>query len=614
MIRDIGISVNYPSHRVNRSGEQYFRPKMAIFFPTFSYNKVKQHAHSDPDQHSNQSQTYIMLASITIKNFGLIDEVHIEFGEGLNILTGETGAGKSILIEALRVGLGGRITSAHVRDPKKKCIIQGVVDLSSSDLMDVPEIQDFLNDDDPQLIIQRIFGQDGRSKIQINGLNVTATQLKAIGRHLIDFHGAHDHQMLLSSDSHQTMLDRLIDFGPTMTKYIDEYQKFSRVAKQLRDLQNLSQNRERELDMLTHQVQELEQVSLESQSYEKLLSDREKINNIERLSAHLNTLVSTFEDGDHGITKSIQKLFAPMRSLNGIDRQTEALMDQLNQLQTNSESLIAELNDYAASLAFDPQQADEIHRKFDLYDDILRKYGPTIEDAKTYYAEASEKLERLTHLESDDQQLKKTLEQTEKSLRKIGGQMSTKRKRTATQLKKTIEQELSELGIANVQFECRVTPGEIDETGTDNIEFYISPNAGFDLKPLAEIVSSGEAARVMLALKKALIKVDPIPTLIFDEIDAQIGGRLGTITGQKLRDISRERQVILITHLPQIASFADRHFKVVKSVRLKKTVTEVIRLSKEDRVEEIAQMMSGKDQSDISLKHARDLLSNAAKA
>ncbi len=555
-----------------------------------------------------------MLASITIKNFGLIDEVTIEFGPGLNILTGETGAGKSILIEALRVGLGGRITSAHVRDPKKKCVIQGVVDLTGSDLIHEPDIQDFFTEDDPQLILQRTFGLDGRSKITVNGLNVTATQLKAMGRHLIDFHGAHDHQMLLSSESHQLMLDRLIDFGPLMEQYTRDYEQYSRMNRQLRDLQNLSQNRERELDMLTHQVQELEQVPLDKDIHEKLLSDREKIDNVERLSSHLNQLINTFEGDDHGITPSIQKLFAPMRALNGIDHQSEHLMELLNQLQTDSENLIAELNDYADSLAFDPQEADEIHRKYDIYDDILRKYGPSIDDASHFYQEASAKLERLTHLESDDDQLKKDIEKITQALHKTAAQISSRRKRAAGQLKKTIEKELSELGIANVQFECRIQPADITATGTDEIVFYISPNAGFDLKPLAEIVSSGEAARVMLALKKALIKVDPIPTLIFDEIDAQIGGRLGTITGQKLRDISRERQVILITHLPQIASFADRHFKVVKSVRNRKTVTDVLHLSSKERVEEIAQMMSGKDQSAISLKHARDLLANAAKS
>lgn len=553
-----------------------------------------------------------MLQTITIKNFGLIDEVTLELGPGLNILTGETGAGKSILIEALRVAIGGRITSAQVRDPKKKCIVEGVIDLSNNDLRHEPDIQNFIADDDPLLIIQRIFGLDGRSKVQINGLTVTATQLKAIGRHLIDFHGAHDHQMLLSSDSHMTMLNRLIDFGDVQTKYNTQFQKYDDLQRQLREIQKASQTRERELDMLTHQVQELEQVPLVTEKFEQLKSDRAKIDNIERLSGHLNQLIATFEQDDHGINQAVQKLFAPMRALNSIDEHTDSLMDQLNQLQTQSDSLIAELNDYSSSLSFNPQEAEDIHAKYDIYDDILRKYGPTLEDAQAFYETSRERLDLLKNLDASDTQLQADLTKTKKSLTTIAKKLTDKRKKTAVSLKKTIEQELSELGIANVQFECRITPTELSATGADQVVFYISPNAGYDLKPLAEIVSSGEAARVMLALKKALIKVDPIPTLIFDEIDAQIGGRLGTITGQKLRDISRERQVILITHLPQIASFADLHFKVTKSVKHKKTITDVIQLSEDQRIEEIAQMMSGSDQSDISLEHARDLLTNAS--
>ncbi|MBP9854300.1 MAG: DNA repair protein RecN [Candidatus Omnitrophica bacterium] len=554
-----------------------------------------------------------MLSQLTIKNFGLIDEVSLEFRKGLNILTGETGAGKSILIEALRVALGGRITATHVRDAQKDCIIEAVFDLADAKGINRDVVGEFFSDGEPQLILQRLYQADGRGKIKINGLTVTAAQLKNVGQQLIDFHGAHDHQMLLSPESHIKILDRLIDFGDCLERYQKQYQEYEHLIRQQREIQNLAQSRERELDMLNHQVTELGQVSLENEDYNRVKSDVAKIDNMERLNECLGQLIDIFDHGEYGISRKIQELFSPMRTLNNIDETTSKFMDELNGVQAQGDDLLAKLNDYASSLSFDSKEAAEVHRRDDIYDDLTRKYGPTIEDAKKFYNQARERLDLLSNLEHNDSKLKEVIEKSKKILIQTAAEITSLRKKVSKSLKKTIEQELTELGIENVQFECRVELVELNDAGADTVSFYISPNAGFEPKPLAEIVSSGEAARVMLALKKALIKVDPVPVLIFDEIDAQIGGRLGTITGQKLRDISSQRQVILITHLPQIASFADAHFKVVKSVKNKKTITEVLSLNKEERVSEIAQMMSGKSQSDISLKHAKDLLANAKK-
>lgn len=554
-----------------------------------------------------------MLSQITIKNFGLIDEVSLELQKGLNVLTGETGAGKSILIEALRVALGGRITATHVRDPQKECLVEAVFDLGTAKGINLETVGEFFSDGEPQLIIQRVYQADGRGKIKINGLTVTAGQLKTVGQQLIDFHGAHDHQMLLSPETHIRILDRLIDFGDCLTQYRQLYQEYERLNRQERELQNLAQTRERELDMLNHQVTELGQVSLANEDYDQVKSDVAKIDNMERLNECLAQLIDIFDNPDDGISRRTRELFSPLRTLNNIDPTTADFMNELNGMQAQGDDLLARLNDYASSLSFDPKEAAEVHRRDDIYDDLLRKYGPGIEDAKTFYEHARERLELLSNLEQNGSNLKEAIEKIKNDLTRAAAEITARRKKAAKSLKKTIEQELTELGIANVQFECRLDLSELNESGADAVSFYISPNAGFEPKPLAEIVSSGEAARVMLALKKALIKVDPIPVLIFDEIDAQIGGRLGTITGQKLRDIASQRQVILITHLPQIASFADAHFKVVKSVKNKKTITEVLALDKDERVSEIAQMMSGKNQSDISLKHAKDLLANARK-
>lgn len=554
-----------------------------------------------------------MLTRLFIKNFGLIDEVALDFGAGLNVLTGETGAGKSILIEALRVALGGRLTATHIRDAKKTCVIEAVFDLTRAKGINLEEIDEYFEDGAAELIIQRTSSADGKSKVKINGLSATATQLKQLGRFLVDFHGAHDHQLLLSEDQHIRILDRLIDFGKTWTDYRQLWSDFDAVTRQWRELKNLAQTREREVDLLQHQVTELEQVPLEPDEYERVKSDLAKIDNLERLSECLAQLLDLFENDEYGISGRTQKLFSPLRQLTETDESTADMMEQLEEFQAGGEDLASRLNDYAQSLAFDPAAAEEVRRQADHYDEILRKYGPGIDDAQKFYTAAEERLRLLTDLEHNDAELQAKRAELEKKLKTAAKAVTKKRQAAAEDLKKTIEKELKELGIADVVFECQLRAGELKADGADEVAFFISPNAGFEPKPLAEIVSSGEAARVMLALKKALIKVDPIPVLIFDEIDAQIGGRLGTVTGQKLRDISGQRQVILITHLPQIASFADQHYKVVKTTKNKTAITEVLPLDKPARIEELAHMMSGSDKTAISLEHARKLIKTAGR-
>ncbi|MBF0489405.1 MAG: DNA repair protein RecN [Candidatus Omnitrophica bacterium] len=553
-----------------------------------------------------------MLSQLTIQNFGLIDKIAIEFDEKLNILTGETGAGKSILIDALRSVLGERIDASSIRDPKNPCVIEAVLDLNQN-LLSNEVFQDFLTDTDTQLIIQRSLAADGKNKIKINGLNVTVGQLKSIGNHLIDFHGAHDHQMLLSENEHLKMLDKLVEFKNLKTDYTDLYREYTDLQKKLASLTELSQTRQRDVDLLAHQVKELEAVPLSEDKYEEISQEIVKINNAQKLYEHIQNLLGILEDEDVGVHQQLRKAFTPLKNLNQIDEKTTPLLDELTLIQEQTTDLISQLTHYAESLSFDPSQAEEINRIYDTYQDIRRKYGPSLTEAAHFYQETKAKLDLIKDFENNDSQLRQNISDKEKELTKIANKISKARQAAAEDLNTTIEKELKELGINHVQFEVRFEKTSFGPEGSDHIVFYISPNAGEELKPLAQIVSSGEAARVMLALKKALIKVDPIPVLIFDEIDAQIGGRLGTITGKKLTDLAKHRQVILITHLPQIASFANRHFKVVKSVKASRATTEVKLLDNKARVEEIAQMMSGQNATKISLQHAEDMLTTAQK-
>jgi len=552
-----------------------------------------------------------MLSYLTIHNFGLIDELSVDFCSKLNILTGETGAGKSIIIDALRCALGERLNSSNIRDNTQPCMVEAVFDCSPKLIDSYSFLAEFFDGRDRTLIINRTIQPDGRNKIKVNNQSVTVSILKEIGAVLIDFHGPHDHQMLLNPESHIQILDRLCSFDTTHQEYIETYNEYQSIQKQIKEIDDSRASRERDLDLLSHQIEELEQVPLDEAKYEESQQEFARLSNTEKLFEHAKTLLRIFEQDDLGITDMVSQSFSHIRHLSTTDDSTHNLEDQLTTIQETTDTFIAELNAYHDSLSFSPDKAEEITRICDSYTDIFHKYGTSIAEVKLFYEESKKKYDLLVNLEHNDNELKTQLVKTQKTLSNLAEKLSTERKRVAQGLKKTIEKELKELGIKHVLFECRITQTDFSINGYDSLLFYISPNAGESIKPLAEIVSSGEAARVMLALKKALMKVDPISVLIFDEIDAQIGGRLGSITGKKLKELSSDRQVILITHLPQIASFADIHFKVEKAVHNNHTEVTVQQLSGHAIIEELAHMMSGSVKNDISLEHAKEMLLQA---
>ncbi len=555
-----------------------------------------------------------MITQLNIRNFGLIDELSLEFGAALNILTGETGAGKSIIIDALRFALGETLGQSQIRDPGSPCAVEAVFDIVSPELRKDPLIAEFLpGEEDIQLIVYREQSADGRKKVKINGRSVTVSQLKAVGNNLVDFHGAHDHQLILAAGAHLSILDRLIDFGPLKDEYRGIFSKYRETAAGLEDIALARQSRERDLDFLGHQIKELEQVALDTAVYEETRRKQLQLNNVEKLFGEVNALLALFENEDGGVGRILSGAFGPMRRLNRIDASTEELAQSLERLQNEAEELSGRLSQYKDGLSFDPGEAARINGDCDIYENILRKYGPGLDDAQKVHRAAREKYALLADLEHNDASLREESARLEKELRAAAEKITRLRKKTAQALKGTIEEELSELGIPGARFECRLETASLNAEGADSVVFYISPNTGEALKPLAEIVSSGEAARLMLALKKALTKVDTVPVLIFDEIDAQIGGRLGTVTGRKLKELSSDRQVILITHLPQITSFADRHFKVSKKVVGGRTYTAVGLLDRDASVREMAKMMSGEQESRISLEHARDMAAEAGK-
>ena len=548
-----------------------------------------------------------MLSQLTIKNFGLIDNLTLDFDKGLNIFTGETGAGKSILIDALRYALGDKLDKNKIRDEKSECTVEAILDLSDDFLKIYPFIKEYVNEEGT-IIIRRTTSREGKTRNKLNDFTITGSELEKIGNYLIDFHGPNDHQLLFSEDSHLSILDTLSKMSPLIEKYSKIYSEYTSLTKKHTDLKELSAKSDRELDILSYQVKDLEQVSLDKNKYDALLKNINMINNSEKLYEDAIKLQDVLSDENYGLTSSVSKAFRPLEKLSQIDTSVAGLLEMLEEIQDKALSLSNLANDYVENLSFNPKEADELNRTYDIYYDLLRKYGPDIEAVNDFYKKAKDKYELLINIEHNDSELRRKINFSEKELLAVAKLITEKRKITAKSLKKTIEKELKDLGIPHVNFECRVNKGDISPHGTDSVTFLISPNAGEELKPLAKIVSSGEAARIMLALKKALTKVDPVPILIFDEIDSQIGGRLGTITGEKLKELSIDRQVILITHLPQIASFSDTHFTVYKKVLSGRTATTVVKLSGDAKLQELAKMMSGDNETEISLSHAKEML------
>ncbi len=552
-----------------------------------------------------------MLRTLTIHNFGLIDDMTIEFGPGLNILSGSTGAGKSIIIDGLRFALGERLNPSLVRDPARPCDVEAVFDLSARFLGAHPDYREWIDPDDPVLILTRTYLPDAKTRVKMNGRTATLTQLKTIGDDLVDLHGPHDHQLLLREELHREILDQLIDFAHAMPAYTDAFTKYTELREELTALEDLARSRERDLDLLTYQLRELEQVPLSEADYDALCSQQRRLTNAERLREYASGIRSCFDDDERGLNEQLRQAVGLAQRLSALDTGAQGILSAMMTLQDTAEDLSRQIHDYLEVLAIDPADLETINRKYDVYDTIRRKYGPTIDDARVFYQEAKQKHETLLNLDHNTSELKN---QTDTALRQVHEQaavLTRLREKTAKRLKKTIESELADLGFDHVEFETRFETIPPEPSGTDHVRFFISPNAGEDLKPLADIVSSGEAARIMLALKRALINADPVPVLVFDEIDAQIGGRLGTVTGEKLKSLARDRQVLLITHLPQIAAFGQTHLKISKQIIKGRTITRVDPLDADGRVNELAQMLAGADTTKLAQDHARTMLKAA---
>ncbi len=561
-----------------------------------------------------------MIEAISIRNIALIDELDLELSPGLNIFTGETGAGKSVILKSIGLVLGERTSSDIVREGTDAASVEIGVS-PNSQLSPIGETDD-------TLVLSRQISSSGRSRCRINGELANLKQLEELGADLVDIHGQHEHQSLFRIETHLELLD---DFGETDTErhqVSENYHNLLDLQRELDSLLHTLKTSEREKELLQFEVKELTSANLQEGEEEKLTEELSILNNAEELFESANNVYEQLDgDGQGGLNSSLSvvqnlrdsaKTFARLSELDG---SLLELSERIDSSLYELEDIATQVHQYAETIEFNPARLSEVTDRLDLITKFKRRYGDTISEMIKYQDEAEHKLENLELGSEKIDELQERIREMKLKARDLCIVLSGKRKQVAERLSALVEKELRELGMEKAEFHTSVEPHEdengillIDdkryayrEHGMDKVEFLIAPNVGSELRPLARIASGGEISRVMLALKTVLVQVDSIPTVLFDEIDSGIGGKIADVVGKKLKELSQSAQVICITHLPQIARFADRHFLVEKDVIGERTLITAKPLTDAERVTEIARMHGGKE-TEVGLAHARELL------
>lgn len=566
-----------------------------------------------------------MLVELSIRDFAIIDAIDLRLAPGFNVLTGETGAGKSILIDAVDMLLGGRADPTFVRTGAEAARIEGLFRLDARTqalIAPILEREGLEGERPDELWLGREIRREGRSICRVNGRSVSLALLKEIGQNLVDIHGQSEHLSLLRVREHVNLLDRYAGLEDERAELADLVHQLRTVRAELEKLRRDERELARRADLLRFQVEEIESARLEPGEEEALLEERTRLANAEQLAALASEAYALLYEGSNAASAALDLIGQALRALVALAKIDPATAEIAQAVETASYQLddaARTLRHYQDSIEFNPARLNQVEERLDLIRRLKRKYGDSIPDILAYARQAAAELEGITHSEERIEALR--LEE-EALLQRIGAKaerLSQARREAALRLAQGIERELSDLRMAGARFavdiqwvedENGVPVGErryaFDATGIDRVEFLVAPNPGEGLKPLVKIASGGETSRLMLALKTVLSRADQTPTLIFDEIDQGIGGRVGVTVGRKLWGIADAHQVLCVTHLPQLAGYGDVHFKVEKQVIGERTVTRVRELDEAGRVEELAQMLGASGQA--VQQSARDIL------
>ena len=550
-----------------------------------------------------------MLNELSIENVAVIEKTDVHFGPGLNVLTGETGAGKSILIDSINAILGNRTSRDLVRSGAHKASVWATF----SDLSD--EVRALLSDSgyepEDELLLSREIGQDGKSSCRINGKPATVGILRQLGEELITIHGQHDNQSLLNPANHLGILDEYAQNDPLLAQYRDLYHMLRDAQKQMSSLQMDEGEKQRKLDLLRYQTQEIETAELQQGEEEDLEEQRSKIHHSQQILDSLGAAYNALQGGDdyEGSVGLLGQAHEQLGQISAFSSEFGAFYEKLGELYYAGQDIVGDLKSALDDFDFEPAMLNEIEERLDLLYQLKRKYGPTVADIEGYYKTAMQELETIEFADQKLEELQQRCALLKEKAIACAAQLTAARKKAFAAFSAAIMESLHFLNMPNIQFSLIAEPTKLGPTGADAMEFFISTNPGEEPKPLVKIASGGELSRIMLAIKSVLAEKDHIPTVIYDEIDAGVSGLAAGRVGQKLQETAKSgHQVICITHTAQIAAYAQQHLLIEKSVTGERTYTKVRQLEKEERVAELARIVSGDKVTELSLANARELL------
>jgi len=555
-----------------------------------------------------------MLVKLVVENLALIDHLDLDLRSGLVVLTGETGAGKSLVLDALSLILGYRATTDLIRTGADKAMVQAVFE--GVQLTD--EFAALV--DDGQLIISREVMDNGRSVARVNGQLVTVGLLRQLGPALVDLHGQHEHQSLLSVDRHRELLDKFA--GATAQSLLAQLEqcvdRCTQFNKELTSLLGDDRERERRLDMLRFQQEEIAAARLQAGEEERLYAERRLLANFEKLFSSSGRAYELLYQGGDGQASALEQLgdaLAELQTAARYDDQLGVMAEALQSALFGIEDAALSLRDYLEQLAHDPARLEQIERRLDLISRLKRKYGESVEQVIAYAEQVDNEIARITGSEQRIAVLRRELSEVQQAYSELAAELSRLRQDTGRQLEGRVLEQLADLGLPDARFAVSLmdkSENTLSRFGVDHVEFLFTANPGDVLRPLVKVISGGEMSRVMLALKSVLAADDAIDTLVFDEIDVGLGGRVALRVGEKLRQLARNHQVICISHLASIACMADQHLLIRKHSLAGSTYTRVGTLQGEERVQEIARLLDG-ETSQIAYQHAREMLQQASR-
>ena len=554
-----------------------------------------------------------MLTELRIRNFAIIESLTLPLGSGFNVLSGETGAGKSIIVGALGLLLGERGTSDVVRTGSDKATVEGVFDITGHrELVDVLDARG-IETEDSLVVLKREVTSAGRTRAWVNGSTVTAMALADVGRALIDLHGQHEAQSLLDAESQRRVLDAFAGAHNDVAAVRESHEALTKVRREIADLAKRRADAEKRADYLKHVTREIEEARLKEGEDVRLEEEARRLENASGIRESAAQFAALLEDEESGVLAKLSQAMRVLQQLQKLDPTLAKKQEAFDAGFYSLEALAAEMSEYATSVDLDPARLGEVRQRRDLLYRLTKKYGPTVGDVIVAGKEARRELDLLDTASLDMRGLEEREREAAADLERRSKKLTSMRTEAAKRLAKAVDEILPELGMVDGKFHAHLaTLPSIGASGAEDVEFRVALNVGHDMRPLARVASGGELSRVMLALKTILARLDHVPTLVFDEVDAGIGGKVGQQVGEMLRRVAGSHQVFAITHLPQIAARAHRHVLVTKGARAGVTAADVRTLDDEERVPEIARMLGGDPESQTSRAHAAELLSVSA--